>query len=100
MIAWQDGWPHYSQHLKDDYPAIIELAEKVSNRLKIDMSTDEGCQRLYRGVTNIARYCSNTERWACKNIYYANLCFQNLSNEIEYKWRMAKIKSDSYNYKK
>lgn len=100
MASWIEGWPEYSIFPNDDYSSICQLKIKIANCLKIDPEDPTKQSRLHIGITNIASYCRYSEKWGTRNIYYANMCFQTLYNEMKTRQRLQSIKDQNYHYKK
>lgn len=102
ITFWQKGWPEYALNPYDDHPAIRKLIKKISDYLKLDPQTDESHQRCCTALVNIASYCRLNMPWAGKNIYFFNMAFQTLYNEMSAKSRIARLRSvdNNYHYKK
>jgi hypothetical protein len=100
MKSWKNGWPEYCDDIADDYQAITHLSNKVSRQLNVDINTEEGQKRTQTAIMNIAAFCRSNAPWSFKNVFWANLCFQNLYNHMKSIERLKKIRSNGYDYKK
>lgn len=100
MKAWKKGWPEYYQEPLDDQPAILLIAEKCYNHLKIRLFSPEGYERVNQAIENIAYHCKYSEKFAPKNLRYINIAFQRVFNEMMAKNRFNDIRSGNYNYRK
>ena len=100
MKAWKKGWPEYCEDVADDYTSVAKLSEKVCNQLNIKLDSEEGIKRVCIAITRISKFCSSNVPWCFKNVFWANLCFQNLYNHMKSIERLKKIRSQGYDYKK
>ena len=100
MKFWLQGWPTYTLEPADDDSSITSLHYKVAKELQLNPEDPEAFKRIGTAIFNIAEYCRNNYRWASRNIFYANMCFQTLRNEMVAKKRMKAIQSSNYQYKK
>jgi|SRR5882762_2698666 len=100
LSFWLKGWPEYCINQYDDYPSIRHLVQKVANHLGVNPSDPEGRNRCCVAIENIARYCKWHGPWAFRTLYFANLCFSRLYNEMKSSARLKDIKAQNYGYKK
>lgn len=99
MKAWKNGWPEYCEDPAQDH-AIVKLAEKIADSLKINIDDEDGYKRVCIGITRAGTFCRNNVPWCFKNVYYANMCFSTLYNHMKSVARLKKIRSQDYNYEK
>lgn len=100
MQFWLSGWPNYTLEPADDHRSVTQLHYKVSSILGLNPEDPDDFKRIGFAITNIATYCRFNYRWASRNIFYANMCFQTLKNEMQAKKRIEQINSQGYNYRK
>lgn len=91
LSFWLTGWPEYATDLTEDYQSIFKLVEKIASKLQVEPSEVSGHERVCSALTNIASYCRDAEPWGKKNIFYANMCFTRLYNEMSFVARQKRL---------
>lgn len=89
MFAWIKGWSGYIQEPKDDYPAILSIAEKCSNVAQISIDEEEGYMRIKNGLANIATFCSGNTQYRSLNLFKIDKQLQSILIEMN-AWRKSK----------
>ena len=76
MHGWIKGWSNYIQNPKDDYPAIIRIAEKCSKIAGVSLDEEEGYMRIKAGLAKIAAFCRSKTEWTTFNLFFIDLNLQ------------------------
>lgn len=83
MYGWCTGWNEYIQNPKDDYPAIISIAEKCAKIAGVSMEEEEGYMRIKSGLARIALFCRESIEWKVKNLFKINQGLQDVLLQMQ-----------------